>query len=107
MASRPQKITIQSRTETQDAYGQPIMSYSNYATVWAEIYHLTSREYFDAKQTESENTIKFRLRYDKRMDSLNKQMRVSWDSRTFDIDSVVNVNMRNEYIILVCTEHGA
>jgi SPP1 family predicted phage head-tail adaptor len=101
------KITIQNVTETQDSYGQPKESWATYAVRDAEIIPATGNEYYTSQQIYSEKTIRFRLRYDNTVRQVTPKMRISYDSRTFDIESVINVKELNRDIDIICTEHNA
>ena len=81
------RITIQVKTVTPDATGQRIESWSDLATVWAEVKPLGGREFFAARQISAEQTTRFRIRY--RAD-ITREMRLIYpvpDGDTYDIQS--------------------
>ena len=98
------RITVQSYTPTGNAIGEPIKSWSTYATRWAAIEPLLGREYWAAQQVVAENSVRFRLRYDATTAAITPKMRVSYDGRLFDIQSVVNVREQNIEIVLMTVE---
>lgn len=98
------RITVQQATETRNSVGDPIPSWTTYAIRWASVEPLNGREYFAAKQTQSETSIRMRLRYDSVTKSVTTKMRVSWDSRFFDIESVIRPRERGDEVILMCIE---
>jgi len=95
------KITIQQPTETKDSAGALQTSWSTFAIVWAEVTPQTGREFRTAQQVNAEITIVFRIRY---LKSVTPKMRISWDSRIFDIESIVNIMEKNEQLLLNCKE---
>ena len=96
------RITIQQNTPTQDGAGQPIASWADLATVWAEVVPVGGSETFQAKQTGAEAVAKFRIRY--RGDVLRK-MRVVYDSDNYDISDVAEDRRfeRRQYEIITAT----
>lgn len=100
------KITIQQVTESQDSYGQPQETWATYAVRDAEILPATGTEYFTSQQVYSEKSVRFRLRYDNTVRQITTKMRVSYDSRTFDIESIINVKEINRDIDLMCIERN-
>ena len=100
------KITIQSATETQDAYGEPVQTWATYAIRDAEIIPTAGNEYFVSQQVYSSQPVQFRLRYDNTVRQITPKMRISFDSKVFDIESVINFREMNRDIDLMCVEHN-
>lgn len=99
------KITIQQITETRDAYGEPIKTWTTLLNTRAAIEPLMGREFWESQQHNAEKNVRFRIRHSKTAETITPKMRISWDSRTFDIQSVVNVYERNREIILMAVEY--
>lgn len=78
------RITIQQATSVADAFGEPIETWSDLATVWAEVVPLGGREFFEARQVNAEQTARFRIRY--RAD-ITREMRVLYDGKTYGIEA--------------------
>lgn len=98
------KITIQNATEAQDSYGEPVKTWGTYAIRDAEVIPSAGNEYFTAQQIFSQKAVVFRLRYDNTSRQITPKMRVSYDSRVFDIESVINFRELNRDIDLMCVE---
>lgn len=96
-------ITVQQATETRDALGEPIPAWSTYAQFWAEVKPLVGREYFTAQQDVTRVTHRIACRYDSAL-TITAKMRVSWDSRFFDIEAVLNIYERDRELHLMCVE---
>ena len=98
------KITIQTPTETRDSYGDPVKSWATYAVRSASITPVNGNEVFVAQQVYSEQVSRFRLRYDSVTKDITTKMRILYDSRYFNIISVINEYTENKEITLVCSE---
>lgn len=95
------RITIQQATETQDGAGQPIPSWSTFATVWASVEPLQGKEYLLAQQTKANVSHKVTIRH---LDGVIPKMRISYDSRTLQIVSVIHSEERDFVTTLMCVE---
>lgn len=98
------KVTIEQPTNSQDSMGGLTQTWTTYAIRFAEVKPLSGREFFDAQQYAADVNYRIRLRYDDTSKNITPSMRVSWDSRVFDIESVINRDERNKEIILMCLE---
>ena len=94
------QITIQSATEAQDAFGEPIKTWANLATdptPWAEKIPLSGSERFQAQQVNAEVDTTFRIRY--RTD-LDEEMRIVLDSTPYDIQGFIELGRREGLDVL-------
>ena len=94
-------IIIQKTTQT-NAYGKITNSWATHATIFAEVMPQTGSEYWSAKQRQEKEPIIFRIRY---AAGITEKMRVSFNSKTYDINSIVNVSQRNIEMLLVTEEY--
>lgn len=97
------RVTIQSKddSQSQDAYGSEAPTYTNWATVWAEIEPLTGREFLAAKQITAEVTTRIKIRY---RSGILPEWRVMFGSIYYDILSVIHKEEREREIHLMCQE---
>jgi len=95
------RVAIQAKTDAKGSSGQPVGTWATRKTVWAGIDPLKGTELFTAQATEAAHEVVFNIRY---LAGVTVEHRISWDSRTFDIKSVVNVGNRNRELILYCRE---
>lgn len=87
------KIKLRSKTgDTVDSDGYNIPGEIVEIPVWAKIKTLQSKEYFDAKAVQSENTTVFVIRYRKDM---NEDMVILFKDRQFEIISLINDDEKN------------
>lgn len=103
------RVTIQQRTAaspTNYPSGEKDASWTTYLTVWASVEPLSGRELFAAQQVTSDVNVRIRMRY---RDGVTAKMRVSFNSKIYDIVAVINREERNVELELLCTEgasHG-
>ena len=95
------RLIVQQVTATQDAYGAPTNTWSTFANAWGEITPVSGFERPIANKTESQVTHRIRMHWLARM---LPTMRISYDSRTFNIVSLINVDERNREWLLLCQE---
>ena len=103
---RRHKITIQTPTETRSASGSVVQTWGTYCIRWAAVKTIGGREALLARQVFGQRTIKFVIPYDTTGDGITTKMRITWDSRTFDIQDKENIDERNREIILICLERN-
>lgn len=94
-----ERITLQSAAVSVDSVGQPVHSWSTFATVWAEVMPVSGREYFRAQSLTQAESIRITMRY---LDGVTPSMRVVHGSRTYHIRSVLNVGSRERELELIC-----
>jgi SPP1 family predicted phage head-tail adaptor len=97
------RITIQAETSTPDSAGGYALSWTDVATVWADIKPESGREVFIAQHNEGRVTHRVTLRY---YAGITTDMRVLYGSRVFNIRGVLNPNEANQWTELL-VEEGA
>lgn len=90
--------TVQTPTESANAIGEPILSWSTFATRWIAILPLSGAEAMQAMATEGSVTHRVRMRY---TPGLKPKMRLVSDGRTFEIMSAVERGRREEHELMV------
>ena len=98
------RITIQTRTETQDAvggYSESWATLTGNGSVPAAIWPVKSVEASDAMKLENQVTHQIRIRY---RSGITTKHRIIFGSRTFSIVSIKNWEERNIYLDLMTTE---
>jgi SPP1 family predicted phage head-tail adaptor len=98
-----ERVTVQQPTRTTTDLGESQLSWSTYATRWASVEGVSSREALQFGQQQVEITHKVRMRY---LNGLTSQMRLQWRSRTLDVVSVLEYGNRSEHV-LICQEQVA
>lgn len=91
------RVTIQQQRVTYNAYNEPIITYEDVATVWAEIKPLAGREFWAAQQVNAEVTGEIRIRY---RSGITPTMIVKFGSRVFEILSLYDSYERRQELVL-------
>lgn len=76
------RLTIESPTETRDALGQAVASWTTFAQVWGDFMPLSGRERFLSQQTHAEVTARAVIRY---LAGLTEKMRIVFDGDAWEI----------------------
>lgn len=96
------RIIIERPTDgTATAYNDKPKTYSTLATVWARIKPLTAREQLFAEQVKAETDYVVTIRY---MSGLLKTDRVNYNGQLLEIHGIINIEMRNRELQLLCSE---
>lgn len=83
------RITVQKKTITYDSYNQPIETWKDTYTIWAEVLTSGGGEFYAAQKVNAETQAVFNVRYTKSIGVLD---RINYDNRIFEILSVNDVN---------------
>lgn len=95
------RVLIQSRQATVDGFGQRSTTWTDVATVFAEIQPLSGRELQLAQAINAEVNHKVTIRY---RPGISAAMRVVYQGRRFNIQAVIDVDMRHRTLELSCSE---
>ena len=98
------RVTIQGYTETRDAVGTKVKTWTNLACVpkvWGMVLPLSSREIVEGDQTDSRITHRIIIRH---RDDINHTTRFLFKNRVFNVESVLNVEERDKLLIVLCSE---
>ena len=95
------RVTIQSKTVVQDAYGEETITWGTFATVWANVEPLRGREFLEARQVMAEVSTRITMRY---YAGVKPEMRAVFGSITYDILAVIHVESREREMQLMCQE---
>jgi SPP1 family predicted phage head-tail adaptor len=94
------RVTIQQATTTKNEVGEPVLAWSTFATVWADVESLSSRETERFAETVGFMTHRVKIRY---LDGLTNAMRIQYRSRTLEIGQVLERD-RLWHQEIICTE---
>jgi SPP1 family predicted phage head-tail adaptor len=95
------RITLLKMVVTEDEIGQQIEEWQPFRTCWAAIKTVSGREYFAAASVQAERTYRFIIRY---TPGINETMRIDYQGRKFDIQSVLNDDERRKTLTIIATE---
>lgn len=94
------RVTLQRFQQGQDAYGGPVETWEDVATVWASLEAMSGREFFASQQAQSEVTQRIRIRY---RAGVTADMRVIHNGKVFNIVAPLPDN-RGRELVLMCRE---
>jgi SPP1 family predicted phage head-tail adaptor len=96
------RIVIERRGSGQTASGQQVHTWTTFWPCAAEVTPIAGREFFAAKQINSEITHSIRIRYKSGIDA---RMRVNFKGRIFELMSPpIDKLEKNHELILMCKE---
>lgn len=83
------KIDFQVLTEKSNEIGSQIPQWETFFTTWASVNSVGGREYYSARQTNSENDMIFKVRYSRKIAGyLTSEIRIIYNNRIFDVKHV-------------------
>jgi len=86
------RILIQRPEQTQDEHGQPVVVWTLFADVAAEVRPLRGVERFTAQQVAADIDTVFRIRW---LPGISPVMRVLYDGRVYDIKAAPEIGRRD------------
>lgn len=97
------RITFQKLSEEEkvNEKGYPIEGWKSFLDAWAMVKTLQGREYYQAANTQNENTLRFVIRH---MKNLHPDMRILYKGRTFSIESIINDDEADKTLTIVVKE---
>lgn len=94
-----QRVTLQEKTVTRNEFNEEIISWSDWATVWASVEDLSGREFLEAERAGAEVRTRIRMRY---RSGVLEEMRAVWGSRTFEVKAVLEADTKHRELHLMC-----
>lgn len=91
-------ITIEQYIEDEDDFGNPIEEWETFRKAWAKFEDLSGREYWDAKQVQSEVTGKIKTRY---FELPDKEIRIKHQGRIIEIEDVFDPEQTKEDLVFM------
>jgi len=92
-----QLAVVQTPTESANAIGEPILTWSTFATRWIAILPLSGNEQITSLANEGNVTHRIRMRYTA---GIKPKMRLVSEGRTFEIMSVMERGRREEHELM-------
>ena len=85
----------------KNTIGENVPAYTDYKTVWAFVTPKTGREYDEAQKLRAETTYNVHTRF---FADITSEMQIRFNDRILKIESVLNINERNEELQIVASE---
>ena len=95
------RVTIQQLVNIDDGGGGSIETWQDIVPVWAAIEPLRGNERYTAQQVQSTLSHKVTIRY---REGVKPQMRLTYKGRVFEVESVIDVEERHQWLELLCSE---
>jgi SPP1 family predicted phage head-tail adaptor len=102
-----QRITFQTRSATQDSYGNELDSWTDLVTVWGACEPISGREFFSALQVNSEITARITVRYSPEVAAVTTKHRAMCEGKAFDIHAIIDPNRAHSELQMMCADHAA
>lgn len=94
-------ITFQEMEENKNSFGEMTKVWVDKFSTRAGIYPLSGKEFFATDKENSEISHKINIRY---RPGINNNMRIIFEGRVFDIESIINFQERNILIQIMAKE---
>ena len=96
-----QRVTIQVNTPTQDAFGQPIDSWSTVTSRWAKIEPNIGSPFVQSDQLRNVSTHRITMRF---FEGLSPRHRILYGSRVFNVTGLISSEERQIDTVVLATE---
>ncbi len=93
------QIVVQTPSPVSNSYGGPQVTWATLHTVWGKIEPIDGGEELEAGSVVQKNKYLVRMWY---RSDITTELRLTNTGRTFQIESVVNVDERNQKLELIC-----
>mgnify|MGYP007083426429 CR=1 FL=1 len=101
------RVTLQRPGGTRDAVGERQTTWTDVATVWANVAPTSTAERMVAAQARSFVTHRVTIRYGSEWSTIDGSWRIKFGARYMPIEGVRNLQEGGRWLELVCTEGGA
>lgn len=99
-----ERITIEKNAYIEDEIGNQMSSWEEYYRGYAYMNNLSGAEYWEAAQTQAQNTVLFILRFHPLLETVNtKEYRLVHRRQEYNMISIDNVQYKNETIKIRAT----
>lgn len=95
------RVTIKEKVVARNGYGEEVVAWSPVATVWADIQPIRGREYLEMRQEQADVSHRVYLRW---REGVEPTMRVYFEGRVLEIESVIRPEERRVGLELICRE---
>ncbi|MFT6772466.1 MAG: SPP1 family predicted phage head-tail adaptor [Paracoccaceae bacterium] len=89
------RVTLRRATAAPDAFNEPVQTWADLATVWAEARPISDRERIAAAQIAATVTHRFTIRWADGLADLSPRDRLIFEAREFDISAVKEIGRRD------------
>lgn len=101
IGSLNKRITLQYETKVSDSMGGFDSTWTDAATVWAALWPTSAREQVQSMKETMTISHRIRIRY---RSVLRPDWRIKYGNNFYNIVSIINPSMKNEYLDILCKE---
>ena len=97
-------VTIEKSGYTEDEIGNQVPVWAEYYRGYAYMNNLSGTEYWEAAQTQAQNTVMFIMRFHPLLSAMNtREYRLMHRGKAYNITSIANVQYKNETVKIRAT----
>ena len=97
-------VTIEKSGYTEDESGNQVPVWAEYYRGYAYMNNLSGTEYWEAAQTQAQNTVMFIMRFHPLLSAMNtREYRLMHRGKAYNITSIDNVQYKNETVKIRAT----
>lgn len=97
-------LTLQTRTETLDGFGDADLTYTDLAKAWGRVEAISARERFESQQIRAEVSHRITLRFSTLYSGLSAEDRITLGPRIFDIVQPIDREGRRRELEILALE---
>ena len=101
------KVSIEVVAQIQGSKGEVIDTWTELTTRRCTIRPLSGNEYLQSQQVNSQKSMEVTMRHDSVTSTVTTKHRLVYDSRYFDIESILNIGELNTTLKFMCREKDA
>lgn len=90
------RITIQSKTEVIDVYGQRTLTWATFLTVWSDPIEMLGGEQTQDNNRSTKRMVDFRVRWNS---TITNEMRILWENEFYKIEDIKEISRQDGLII--------
>lgn len=92
------RVTFQTLDKIKDEYGDSVEGWSEFKTLWAEVFDRSGSQLITTEQIKNSVTTRFRIRY---RSDLKEDMRILFRGQAYDIESILDVSGDRKFLEIV------
>lgn len=96
------RVVIEAPVETQDASGDPVITWAHVATAWAAVEPIKGREATFGNQTLEERDTRIVVRWSPLIDTLSAKYRLRHRQDIYNIVNLAEVDMAHKSVEILC-----
>lgn len=96
------RITFLKLGDVKDSFGQKKKGLVEIKTVWGSLYPVRGVEFYEIQKVQSKVTHKCYVRF---LEGIDSNCFIRYKDQTYSIESVINVDLDNKMLEIMCCEH--